>query len=84
MEAELSDSETKDTFLPYLRIEIPENNLDVMGRAFVIQVLLFRVEGILDRTVLFFRGGMRANQAYVVEHSLDTNFDQPFIHRGET
>ena len=36
VEAELSDSRTKDTFLPNLRIEIPEDNIDVMGRAFVV------------------------------------------------
>ena len=36
VEAELSDSGTKDTFLPHLRIEIAENNLDVIGWAFVV------------------------------------------------
>ena len=36
VEAELSDSGTKDSFLPNLRIEIPEDNLDVMARAFVV------------------------------------------------
>ena len=30
VETELSDSGTKETFLPNLRIEIPEGNLDVM------------------------------------------------------
>ena len=39
VEAELSDSGIKDTFLRDLRVEIPEDNLDVMGRAFVVQVL---------------------------------------------
>ena len=40
VEAELSDSGTKDIILPNLCVEIPEHNLDV------------RVEGILDRIVL--------------------------------
>ena len=35
VEPKLSDSGTKDTLLPNLRIEIPEDNLDVKGRAFV-------------------------------------------------
>ena len=39
VEAELSDSGTKDTFLPNLRIESSEDNLDVMGRVFIVQVL---------------------------------------------
>ena len=39
VKAQLSDSGTKDTFLSNLRVEIPEDNLDVMGRAFVVQVL---------------------------------------------
>ena len=43
-----------------------------------------RVEGILDRIVLLFRGGMRANQTYIVEVCLDANFGQPFIYRDET
>ena len=30
---------TKDTFLPDIRIEFPEYNLDVVGRTFVVQVL---------------------------------------------
>ena len=70
--------------MPNLDIEIPEDNLDVMGRAFVVQVLLIRVEGILDRIVLLFCGGMLANQSYIVELCLDANFGQHFIHRGET
>ena len=41
VEAELSDSGTKATSLPNLRIDIPEDNIDVMGRAFVIEVLWF-------------------------------------------
>ena len=36
VEAELSDSGTKETFLPNLRIEIGEHNLDVLGLAFVV------------------------------------------------
>ena len=36
VEAELCHSGTKDTFLANLRIEIPENNLDVMRRPFVV------------------------------------------------
>ena len=82
MEAEPSDSGTKDTFLPNLRVEIPQNDLDAMGRTLVVQVLLVCIEGILDRMVLLFRCGVRANQAYIVE--LDANFGQPFIHRGES
>ena len=39
VEAELSDSVTKYTFLPNLRIEIPMDNLDVIERAFVVQIL---------------------------------------------
>ena len=39
VEAELSDSGTKDTFLHHLRIEIPEDNVDVMDRAFFVYVL---------------------------------------------
>ena len=37
--AELSASGTKDTFFYDLRVEIPGDNLDVVGRAFVVQVL---------------------------------------------
>ena len=51
----MSDSGTKDTFLPDFRVEIAENNLVVAGRAFVVQVLYVRVEGILGRIVLLFR-----------------------------
>ena len=36
VEAKLSDSGTKDTFLSNLRIEILEHNFDVMGREFVV------------------------------------------------
>ena len=39
LDAELSYRWTKDTFLPGLRVEIPENNLDVMGRTFVKKAL---------------------------------------------
>ena len=53
-----STVESKDTFLPDLRVEIPEDNLDVMGLAFVVQVLYVRVEGILDHIVLLCRGGV--------------------------
>ena len=78
-----TDSETKDTFLPELRVEISEDNLDVVGRAFVIEFLQVRVEGILDGIVLCFDCGLRANQAYIVELCLDANFGQQFIQRGE-
>ena len=37
VEAERSDSGTKDTFLANLRIEILEDNPDVMGREFVVE-----------------------------------------------
>ena len=59
MEAELSDCETKDTFLPNLRVGSPEDNLDVMGQSFVAQVHYVRVEGILDSIVLLFSRGAR-------------------------
>ena len=39
VEAKLSDSGTKYTFLPDVRIEIADDNLDVIGRAFVVQIL---------------------------------------------
>ena len=52
----LSDGESKDTFLPALRFEIPDDNLDVRNRTFVVQVLYVRVEGIIDRIILLFRG----------------------------
>ena len=39
VEAELSDSGTKDTFFPDLHIEVPEDNFDVVGRAFIVQIL---------------------------------------------
>ena len=52
--------------------------------AFIVQVLYVRVEGILDCVVLLFRGDVHANLAYIVKLCLDTDFGQPFIHRGET
>ena len=36
VEAELSDIGSKDTFLPDLRVEIPEASPDVVGLAFVV------------------------------------------------
>ena len=39
VEAALTDSGLKDIFLPKLRVEMPEDNIDVMGRAFVLQFL---------------------------------------------
>ena len=84
VEAKLYDSGTKDVLSPDLCVEIPENNLDVMHRTFVVQVLWVRVEGILDHIVFLFRGDVRVNQAYIVQLCLDANFGQPFVHRGET
>ena len=43
VKAELPDSRVKDTFLPDLRVKIPEDNLDVVGQAFAVQVPEFRV-----------------------------------------
>ena len=59
LQAEISDSGTKDSFLPDLRVEFPEDNLAVVGRAYVVQVLQVRVKGILDSIVLLFRRGAR-------------------------
>ena len=39
VEAELSDSGTKDTFLPDLLDEIPEDSLVFVGQAFIVHVL---------------------------------------------
>ena len=42
----------------HLRVQIPVDNPDIMGRAFVVQVLLVRVEGILDRIVRARKSGL--------------------------
>ena len=55
MEAELSDSETKDSFPPDLHIKIYEEDFCVMGRALIIYVIEVNVEDILNSIVLFFR-----------------------------
>ena len=61
----------KDTFMPDLRNEILYNEFDFVGRSFVVQVLEFRVESILDRIVYLFRRDVRANLAYIVLLSQD-------------
>ena len=39
VDAELSDSGTKDSLLPYLRVVVLEDNIDIIPRAFIVQVL---------------------------------------------
>ena len=57
MQAELSDNGGKDTFLPDLR----KVDFCLKGRALIVYVLEFSVEGILNPIILFFRGGVSTN-----------------------
>ena len=69
MEAELSDSVVKDTFLPVLRI--------------IIYVLEFSVEGIFNHIVIFFHRGVNTNKTDVAEFYPGADCDYSFVHMCE-
>ena len=52
LEAKLSESGAKDNFPPDLRITIFENDFGVMGRALIVYILEFSVDGIFNHIVL--------------------------------
>ena len=61
MEAELSNYGAKDTLPPDTRIEIYEDDICFIGRAFILYVLVFDVEDILNHIFLFFGWGVSIN-----------------------
>ena len=83
VEAELSHSGAKDTFPLDLRIKISENDFCALGRALIINVLEFSVEGILNHIVLFFRRGVSTNKADVIKFWPYADCGYSLVHRCE-
>ena len=54
-----------------------------MGRALIINVLEFSIEGIFTHIVVFLLRGVRTNKADVIKCCPDADFGYFFVHRCE-